>query len=108
MNIIFKVLSTKILTFYLLHVISISVKVIVEKAKAIYGHLWAHKSYVLILEMCLLYIYTILGCFYHPSLYNVSTVKKKKRGIVPDLVSPVVMAAARWFIIEGTMEMCSL
>lgn len=59
MSIIFKVLSTKILTFYLLHVISISVKVIVENIKAIYENLWAHKSYVLILEMYLLYIYYI-------------------------------------------------
>lgn len=54
MNITFKVLSTNILTFCLLHVICISAKVIAEDAKAIYRHLWAHKSYVLILEMSLL------------------------------------------------------
>jgi len=54
MNIIFNVLCTNILTFYLLHVISTSAKVIAEDAKAIYRHLWAHKSYVLILEVSLL------------------------------------------------------
>lgn len=54
MNIIFKVLSTSILTFSLLHGISVSAKVIAEDAKAIYRHLWAHKSYVLSLEMSLL------------------------------------------------------
>lgn len=54
MNVIFKVLSTNILTFYFLHVMFISAKVIVEDAKAIYRHVWAHKSYMLILEMTVL------------------------------------------------------
>lgn len=82
MNTIFKVLSTKILTFYLLHVNSISVKVIVENAKAIYGHLWAHKSYAFILEMYLLYIYCIRW-FLSP--ITVQCIYGKKRGILPNL-----------------------
>lgn len=114
MNILFKVLSTKIFTFCLLHVISISVKIIVESAKAIYGHLWAHKSYVLILEMCLLHIYYIrcflssitVQCIYGKKkkevLYQIWSLTKQKQA------SPVVMAAAGWFIIEGRMKMCSL
>lgn len=79
MNIIFKVLSTKILTFHLLHVSSISVKVIVENAKAIYGHLQAHKSYVLILEMYLLYIYCIRQFLSSISVQSIYGKKKKKK-----------------------------
>lgn len=74
-SIIFKILSTNIPTFCLLDVISISAKVSVEDAKAIYTHLWAHKSYAFILEISPMY--AILGSICHPSLYSVSMVRKE-------------------------------
>lgn len=113
LNTIFKVLSTKILTFYLLYVYSISLKIIVENAKAIHGHLWAHKSNALILEIYLLYIYCIRWFL---SSITVQCIYGKKKEILYQIwsltkqtpASPVMMADARWFIIEGRREMCSL
>lgn len=77
---IFRVISTNILTFYWIPVISISSRVIVEDvvedADVIYRHLWAHKSYVLIPEMSLLHM---LHKLYLPSITVQSICVKKKK-----------------------------
>lgn len=58
-------------------------------------------------------MHAILGSIYHPSLYSVSMVKEELLYQIRSLTkqtqaSPVVMAAARWFIIEGRMETCAV